>query len=182
MAALPLILSNLQSVVRLLFNVYSSYTQAPDQFRNFSQEIKSLQAVYSRVSDLLGSQDSTPTLSGKDIEGLETLNKGLQTLVKELNALLEKYQGLEDDPRLSVNRATWGLEDLAGFRKRIRVHVSLLTVFNTNLVWYVCFPLEFLTRMLFDNSYALRVLVWFLKLKSRESRVFHFFPVCKVHS
>ena len=128
------------AVGKLLWDVYSAYAGAPEQFRNFSQEILSLHVVFKTVEDQLrnrGSGDNTLTLSAQATDDLKILHNGLQTIVTELDALLKKYQSLKEDRSISFDRLKWGKEDLAEFRQRIIIHVGLLTAFNTSLTWCV---------------------------------------------
>ncbi|KAF8445103.1 hypothetical protein BGX38DRAFT_701066 [Terfezia claveryi] len=120
----------------LVWNVYSAYAGAPEQFRNFSREILSLHVVYKQIKDQLCNQgygNNSSTLSAKDTNDLKILHDGLQNIIKELDALLKKYKSLTVNHSVSFDRLRWGLEDLAGFRERIVIHVGLLTAFNTSL-------------------------------------------------
>ncbi|RPB22052.1 hypothetical protein L211DRAFT_763405, partial [Terfezia boudieri ATCC MYA-4762] len=124
----------------LVWNVYSAYRGAPEQFRNFSQEILSLHVVYKQIEDRLCNQgygNNNSTLSAKDMDDLRILHDGLQNIMRELDALLQKYQSLTENHSVSFDRLRWGQEDLAGFRERIVMHVGLLTAFNTSLTAYV---------------------------------------------
>ena len=128
------------SVGTLVWNVYNAYAGAPEQFRNFSQEILSLHVVYKKVEDQLcnpGPGNNTLALSTKDTDDLKILHDGLQTIMEELDALLKKYQSLTEDHSVSFDRLRWGHEDLVGFRERIIMHIGLLTAFNTSLMWCV---------------------------------------------
>jgi len=132
----------------LVWNVYSSYAGAPEQFRSFSQEILSLHVVSKKVEDQLrnqGSGNTTLMLSAKDTDDLKILHDGLQTIMKELDALLQKYRGLTENRSVSFDRLRWGQEDLVGFRERILIHVGILSAFNTSLTSYVHPPFRFLT-------------------------------------
>ncbi|KAF8455123.1 hypothetical protein BGX38DRAFT_1169192 [Terfezia claveryi] len=125
------------AVGKLLWNVYSAYADAPEQFRNFSQEILSLHIVFKKVEDQLCNQgpgNSILRLSARDMDDLKILHDGLQTIMKELDACLKKYQSLMEDHSISFDRLRWGQEDLVGFRERILMHVGLLTAFNTSLI------------------------------------------------
>jgi len=169
------VVSNFLSVGTLLLNLFISYKNAPEQFRNFAHEISHLHVVYGKVEDQLrnqGSENNTLTLSEKDKSDLKVLYDGLQAIVTELDALLKKYKSLEETPsglvegvKREAKKMTWGWEDLVGFRKRIIMHICLLTAFNTSLVWYVCLPLRFLIMVLSDHSYPLPALLWFLKIE-----------------
>ena len=88
---------------KLVWNVYSAYTEAPELFRNFSQEILSLHIVLRKVEDQLHTLGSDGAASGsqslqlstKDIDDLKILHDGLQAIMTELDELLKKYRSLE---------------------------------------------------------------------------------------
>jgi len=124
----------------LVWTVYSAYTSAPEQFCSFSQEILSLHIVFKKVEDQLrnqGFRNSNLTLSTKDKDDLKNLHGGLQSVIKELDARLNKYRSLPENHSVWFDRLRWGQEDLAEFRERIVMHVCLLTAFNTSVLWYV---------------------------------------------
>ncbi|RPB21396.1 hypothetical protein L211DRAFT_889902 [Terfezia boudieri ATCC MYA-4762] len=138
------LISSFLDIGNLLLKVCNSYASAPEQFRTFSQEISSLNVVYQGVADQLqnqGGENNTLTLGEKNMADLKILHDGLQAFIKELEALLKRYQSLKEAKTFSFDRLQWGLEDLEGFRKRIPMHVCLLTAFNTSLMWYVHLPL-----------------------------------------
>jgi len=131
----------------LVWNVYSAYAGAPEQFRNFSQEILSLHVVVRKVEDQLGISGSgktadvgtlpgsggVVTLSAKDKNDLKILYNGLQTVVKELHDLLNTYRSLASNRRNPIDKLRWGQEDLAGLRDKLLLNVTLLTSFNASL-------------------------------------------------
>ena len=84
-----------------------------------------------------GSGGNTFTLSEKEANDLKSLHGGLQTIMRELDALLRKYHTLTENLSISFDRLTWGQEDLSELGERIVVHVGLLTAFNTSLMSYV---------------------------------------------
>ena len=121
------------AVGKLVRNVYSAYADAPEQFRNFSQEILSLHIVIRKVEDQLGITGSDASASGrvaslstKDKEDLKILYNGLQNVMKELDDLLKQYRNLESS-RSPIDRWKWGQEDLVGLRDKIRSNITLLT-------------------------------------------------------
>ena len=141
------------TVGKLVWNMYTAYADAPEQFRNISQEILSLHIVIQKVevqlgvlgSDGMGSGSqrpssgdaaSPPTLSTEDQNELETLYDGLQAIVKELDDLLKKYKSSESTGN-PIDRLKWGQEDLVGLRERLRSNINLLTTFNAFLAKYV---------------------------------------------
>ena len=122
------------TVGKLVWDVYSAYADAPEQFRNFSQEIMSLHVVFQQLEDQL---HKTTTFSAKDTQNLKTLHDGLKGIMEELDALLKKYQSLSDNHSVSFDRLKWGQEDLVGLRDRLRSNITLLTTFNGSLAKYV---------------------------------------------
>jgi len=134
------IVSSFLALGQLMWNTYTSYANAPKQFRDLSQEISSLHVVHKQVE----AQLLTVTLSANHTLDLKVLHDGLQTLMKDLSDLLEKYKSLTKNYTISFDRLRWGQEDIAELRQRILIHVCLLSAFNTNLLWYVRFFLRFL--------------------------------------
>ena len=140
------------TVGKLVWDVYSAYTDAPEQFRDFSHEILSLHVVIRKVEDQLGISASDGMMSGsqlpssrgvvslstKDQNDLKILYDGLLAIMKELDNLLKKYKSLEST-RNPIDRLKWGHEDLAGLRDKIRSNISMVTAFNSTLTKYVHF-------------------------------------------
>ena len=135
------------SVGKLVWDVYTAYTDAPEQFRNFSQEILSLHAVFEQLEDQL---HKTITFSTKQTQNLKTLYDGLTGIMEELYALLKKYQSLSENPTVSFDRVKWGQEDLVELRERLRSNITLLTTFNASLA--KCVPLYFFLYPPADNK------------------------------
>ena len=121
------------SVGQLVWDVYSAYANAPEQFRNFAQEILSLHSVFEQIEEQL---HDTTTLSTKNAHKLKTLYDGLKGIMEELDNLLKKYKSLESTGN-PIDRLKWGQEDLVGLRERLRSNINLLTTFNTSLAKYV---------------------------------------------
>ena len=152
------------AVGKLVWSVYRAYADAPEQFRDFSQEILSLHIVIRKVEGQLGisgpdatangsqasrsqasrsqASGSQPpnvaTLSTKDKDDLRELYNGLQAIMKELDSLLKKYQSLESSHN-AIERLKWGQEDLVRLRGKIQSNITLLTAFNGTLAKYVHF-------------------------------------------
>lgn len=124
-------------VGELVRNVYRAYAGAPEQFRDFSREILSLQVVVGKVEDQLLNQLQKYELSVKDTGDLKTLYDELKSTMEGLDALLKKYQNLAENPSISFDRVRWGQEDLAGLRDKVRSNITLVTAFNASLTKYV---------------------------------------------
>ena len=132
---------------KLVWDVYSAYADAPEQFRNFSQEILLVHVVFGKVEDqlriqgfgnsALGNNTSTWTISVKDADGLKILHGGLRTTMEELDALLKKYHSLSENHSICFDRLKWGQEDLVQLRGKLRSNLNLLNTFNSSLAKYV---------------------------------------------
>ena len=145
------------AVGKLVWDVYRAYADAPEQFRNFSQEILSLHVVFGKVEDQLRNQGHAQSamqstiavprlaLSAKDMDDLKILYNGLKTVMEEVDALLKKYQSMTENRSISFDRVKWGQEDLVGLRDKLRSNVTLLTAFNSSLAKYVLCILRFLS-------------------------------------
>lgn len=137
----------------LVWTVYSSCTVSPESFRNFAQEMLSFHVVCKTLEQHIHNQElrlgnNTLTSSAKDRDDMKILHDGLHAVMAELDARLLKCHSLTSKgidsiwwDRLVIR---WGHEDFIGFRERILMHISLLTAFNTSIMWYVHLPLGFL--------------------------------------
>jgi len=151
----PFGFGDIVAVGTLVWKVYTAYAAAPEQFRNFSQEILSLHVVVRKVEDQLGisSSDesaglsrlpdsgSVASLRTKGKNDLKILYNGLQIIMKELDDLLRKYQSLNlESTHSPIARLRWGQEDLVGLRDKLRSNIALLTAFNATLAKCVQSP------------------------------------------
>ena len=135
------------AVGKLVWDVYSAYADAPEQFRNFSHEILSVHVVFGKVEDQLciqgfgnsafGNNSSTWAISAKDAGDLKILHCGLKTTMEELDALLKKYNSLSENHSISFDRLKWGQEDLVQLRDKLHSNLTLLNTFNSSLAKYV---------------------------------------------
>ena len=125
------------AVGKLVWDVYRAYADAPEQFRNVSQEILSLHVVFGKVENQLYNQGYA--LSAKDNDDLRILYDGLKMVMDELDDLLKKYQSLAENRSISLDRVKWGQDDLVGLRNKLQSNVILLTAFNSSLAKYVLF-------------------------------------------
>jgi len=76
----------------LVWKVYRAYAEAPEQFQDFAHEILSLHVVFKKIEDQLHNQgfgNNRTNLCAKDTDALKILLDGLQSIVKELDALLK---------------------------------------------------------------------------------------------
>ena len=146
--SVPFGVGDVLAVGTLVWNVYTAYKGAPEQFRNFSREILPLHVVVRKVEEQLGisgsvgaarrpSSGGVAGLSMKDRNDLKILFDNLRSIMEELEELLNKYQSLASNRRKRIDRLRWGQEDLVGLRGKLQLNLTVLTSFSTTLAKYV---------------------------------------------
>jgi len=125
------------AISKLALDVYNVYKDAPDDFRNISDEIKSLHIIVD--SDSLKAKLQDPNLALSEREGLREILQGCSHVLKDLDDLLIKYKGLgsssEGSSSRALDRLKWGQEDIAKLRARLTCNTTLLNAFITR---YAC--------------------------------------------
>ena len=110
----------------LAVKVYTAYKDAPDDYRNISDEVESLQLLIDKAARHFGS--STLDTNCRQ-EGQKAL-KGCQHVLKDLNSLIEKYDTSASSRTSQVlKRIKLGTEDIATLRARLTSNTCLLTGF-----------------------------------------------------
>lgn len=106
--------------------VYSAYKNASDNYRHISEEVRALQVLIDEVeqhfrSSAIGSHDQQ--------NGLKIL-KSCQSVLEDLNSLVEKYKGLASTNKGMVfQRVKLGTKDIATLRARLTSNATLLSSF-----------------------------------------------------
>ena len=120
--------SDFLAVSKLAWDVYSAYKDAPEDFRNISDEIKSLHIIVDRHKDKF--QDRTLT-SGEQIQIREIL-QGCTNVLGDLDKLHTKYMRLGSAQGSSsqvIDRLKWTQENIAELRARLTSNTTLLNAF-----------------------------------------------------
>ena len=114
------------AVSGLAVKVYSAYKDAPDGYKHISEEVKSLQSIVDEAIRHL----QNPALSDvKQQEGQEAL-QSCQSVLEDLNSLLEKYKSLGSANKMQVfKRVKLGTEDIMTLRDRLMSSSLFLTNF-----------------------------------------------------
>ena len=116
---------DIMAVSRLALKVYSAYKDAPDDYRNIADEVKSLHIIIERHFE---------TLSNKKQQGGKEVLEGCQNVLKDLDALIEKYNALASaDRSLVFKRIKLGTEDIVTLRARLTSNTTLLNSFIQRL-------------------------------------------------
>ena len=114
------------AISRLAAKVYTAYKDAPDNYRHISEEVRSLQIL---INKAVRHVESTTLCDEDKQEGQEVL-KGCQSVLENLNSLIEKYKSLASTNRgLVFKRVKLGTEDIATLRARLTSNIVLLSGF-----------------------------------------------------
>ena len=119
---------DIMAVSRLALKVYSAYKDAPDDYRNIADEVKSLHIIIEEAARHF------ETLSNKKQQGGKEVLEGCLNVLKDLDALIEKYNALASADRSQVfKRIKLGTEDIVTLRARLTSNTTLLNSFIQRL-------------------------------------------------
>ena len=123
-------MGNIMAVSRLALKVYTAYKDAPDDYRYIADEVRSLHIIIEKAVQHL---ESTTLSNKKQQEGKEVL-EGCENLLKDLDALIEKYNALSSaNTSLVFRKIKLGIEDIATLRARLTSNAILLNGFIQRL-------------------------------------------------
>ena len=118
----------------LAAQVYAAFKDAPDEYRHILDEVESLQIIINKAARHFTSTSSTLSYNNQR-EG-QTMLKGCQNVLEDLNSLIEKYNSVTS-PNTSASqvlkRVKLGTEDIATLRARLISNTSLLNGFIQRL-------------------------------------------------
>lgn len=115
------------AIVQLAAMVYTGFKDAPSDYKNVAEEVKSLQGIINKASQHL---KSTPLSDDDRQEGHEAL-KGCCSVLEDLNShIIEKYKSEASTNRMPVfKRVKLGMEDIVTLRARLTLNATLLSSF-----------------------------------------------------
>lgn len=110
------------AISKLALAVYNVYKDAPDEFKNISDEIKSLHIIID--------QHKERELPPEQQQKLGELLHGCENVLKDLDKLMKKYQGLgaSQGPR-TIDRFKWDPKEVTNLRDRLISNTNLLSTF-----------------------------------------------------
>ena len=111
----------------LAVKVYIAYKDAPGDFSDISDEVKSFDIIINNAARLF---KSTPLSDNKWREGQEVL-RGSQKVLEDLDSLIVKYNGLSSRV---FTRIKFGGEDIATLRARLTSNMTMLNSFIQRFV------------------------------------------------
>ena len=121
---------DIMTVSTLALKVYSAYKDAPDDYRNIADEVNSLHIITEDAAQHFESA----TLSNKKQKRGKKVLEGCQNVLKDLDALIEKYDALDSASTSQVlRRIKLGTEDIATLRARLISNTTLLDSFIQRL-------------------------------------------------
>ena len=110
----------------LAANVYTAYKDAPENYRNISDEVKSLQILIDKAAPYF---ESTTLQPNSRQEGQQAL-KGCKDVLEDLNSLIEKFNSSGSSKTSQVlKRVRLGTEDIGTLRARLISNTGLLNAF-----------------------------------------------------
>ena len=121
-------MGDVMAISRLALKVYSAYKDAPDDYRNISDEVKSLHIIIGNATQHF---KSTTLSDNKRQEGHEVLN-GCRNVLEDLDSLIIKYNSLASGSASTsqvIQRFKLGTEDIATLRARLTSNTVLLNGF-----------------------------------------------------
>ena len=118
------------TISELAVKVYTAYKDAPDSYRHISEEVAALQVLIDEVQQHFKSS----TLSSNDHQNGQTVLKSCQSVLEDLNSLIEKYGSLASTNKTLVfQKIKLGSEDIATLRARLTSNATLLSSFIRRL-------------------------------------------------
>ena len=117
--------------VQLAHRVWKGCREAPRDFRAVSIEVASLHLV------LHEAKETAHGLSASQGEDLRQLINGCESVLQELEELLQRYKSLGTQSRRTWDRLRWGRGPVNDIRQRLISSTASLTSFNTSLTKYV---------------------------------------------
>ena len=144
------------TIAKLAAKVYTAYDDAPDDYKHIAEEVDSLQSMINKAVKHFKST----ALSDHDRQEGQKALKGYQSVLGDLNSLIEKYQGLTSATSSQiVQRVKLGTtEDIATLRARLATNAILLSDLFEGLIFLQFFLLHIIYRYDANISLAVNIL------------------------
>ena len=118
-------IGDIVTVGQLAWTVYKGCRDAPESFRNLSQEILSLHAVLKEVEECLPSDGLAPS---KQLR-LKNVTQGCSKVLEDLQDLVDRYRGLGTQKRRTWDRVKFASEQTVELRSRLTSNTVLLAAY-----------------------------------------------------
>ena len=110
---------------KLAWSVYKSCIDAPASFGNIAQEVIALEVVIRQFSEAFEWQE----LSDLEKRRLEIIGKGCEDVLRDLQTLVNKYDSLGLNAKLSFDRLKWAAAPVDELRTRLISNTTILSAF-----------------------------------------------------
>ena len=118
------------AVGQLCWKVYKKCKDSPGNYTELSGEVGALHNVIKETEELLSQQGLS---TGQKVK-LTKCQQGCEDVLKDLDALLVKYESLGTNSRRTFDRMGLGMQDMNGIRLRLISNVTMLDAFNNTCV------------------------------------------------
>lgn len=118
-------MGDIAALGKLAWSIYKACKDAPDSFKNITQEVVSLHVVLKELEETY----SDATLSAPHQSHLEIVGDGCRAVLNDLQCILDKYKSLGTKTKRTWDRLGWGSKDIAELRSRLISNTVLLTTF-----------------------------------------------------
>ena len=111
-----------------VYTMFTAYKDAPEDFRNISDEIKSLHIIVDRNKDKFQNK----TLNSNEQEQLREILQGCTNVLRDLDKLRTNYMSLgsaQGSSLQAIDHIKWSQENIAELRARLMVNIMLLNTF-----------------------------------------------------
>ena len=113
------------AVSQLVSTVYAAYKNAPKDYRDICGEVKLLKMKINKaIPHIQGT-----TLSDDDRQEGQEILTSCQSVLEDLNSLIEKYSLASAKSGQIVKKVQFGTEDIAALRGRLSLNIGLLDSF-----------------------------------------------------
>ena len=113
------------AISELAARVITGYIDAPEDYGHISNDVKALGDM---IDDAKEHFEGT-YLSDKRRETGQVVLKGCESVLADLNDLVEKYKSLDSNKKLDWNRIKFVKEDITPLRQRLITNTGFLTNF-----------------------------------------------------
>ena len=120
------------AVGQLCWKVYKKCKDSPGNYAELASEVGALYNVVKETEELVNQQKLTSQQENK----LVTCRQGCESVLKDLDGLLVKYESLGTNARRTFDRMGFGMQDMKGIRLRLISNVSMLDAFNNLCVGF----------------------------------------------
>ena len=110
---------------KLAWSVYKACIDAPTSFGNIAQEVIALEVVIRQFGEAFEGQE----LSELEQKRLDIIGKGCRDVLKDLQSLVEKYENLGLNAKLSFDRLKWAAAPVDELRTRLISNTTILSAF-----------------------------------------------------